>query len=322
MTMDVLNLAVKAVQAETPNIRSLVLGRPDGGALPGWGAGAHIDLHLPGGDTRSYSLINTSTEPAATVRPAAYRLGVRLDEASKGGSSFVHGLRPGDLVTASLPKNHFAVPEGEGETVLLAGGIGVTPIMSMAAELSARGRPYRMVYAGRSRAHLAFLEEIEGLCGGALAIHCDDNAGVYNLAALMESLPSPTPLCVCGPPPMIEGAIDKAKALGWAEGRLRFEIFSAPAPNGGDTAFEVVLAQSGKRVAVQADQSILDALVAAGEAPMSDCKRGECGICQAGVLEGTPDHRDYYLSEKERSSNTVIQICVSRSKTRVLVLDL
>jgi vanillate O-demethylase ferredoxin subunit len=319
--METLDLVVVAVTPEAPNIRSLVLARPDGSPLPGWEAGAHIDLWLPTGDTRSYSLVNTCGELAATTNPASYRLAVRLEEKSKGGSAFMHALKPGDTVKASLPKNHFALSATDEEVVLVAGGIGITPIISMAARLSAQGKPYRLVYAGRSQAHLAFLDEISRLCGPRLHMHCDDLSGTCDLPALLKSLAS-QPLYVCGPTPMIDAAIAAAERLGWQQGRLHFEVFTAPAVIDGDAAFEVVLKQSGKRVQVPAGQTILDAVTAAGENPMSDCRRGDCGLCQAAVLEGIPDHRDYYLSSKERASNTLIQICVSRSKTPVLVLDL
>jgi vanillate O-demethylase ferredoxin subunit len=320
--MDSLTLTVTSITAETPLIRALELARPDGGVLPSWSAGAHVNLRLPSGDTRSYSLINGSADPAATIDPRSYRLGVRLEEPSQGGSAFVHGLTIGDMVTLSPPENHFPLADGTNEIVLLAGGIGITPIFSMAAALSAAGRPYRLLYAGRTRAHLAFLAEIETLAGSHLTIHADDSAGLFDVAALMTSLPATASLYVCGPTPMIDAAIATAKTLGWADGRLRFEIFTAPTPVAGDTAFDVVLKQSGKRVTVPPDQTILDALLAAGEDPLHDCKRGDCGVCQVGVLDGVPDHRDYYLSDGERAANKLIQICISRSKTPVLVLDL
>jgi vanillate O-demethylase ferredoxin subunit len=320
--MESLNLVVTAIRAETPLIRALELARADGGVLPGWEAGAHVDLRLPSGDTRSYSLVNASSDPAATRQPTTYRLGVRLEAPSQGGSKFVHGLQVGDAVTVSAPENHFPLAHGGGEAVLLAGGIGITPILSMAASLAAADRPYRLIYAGRTRDHLAFLAEIEALAGPRLELHGDDVAGIFDVVGLMRSLPATSALYVCGPTPMIDAAIATAKELGWADSRLRFEIFTAPAPVAGDTAFEVVLKSSGKRVTVPPDKTILDALIEAGEDPLYDCKRGDCGVCQTGVIEGVPDHRDYYLSDGERASNKLIQICISRSKTPVLVLDL
>lgn len=320
--MKLLDLTVISVTSETPGIRSVVLVGSDGDCLPGWTAGAHADLHLPSGETRSYSLVNLSPKGEATQNPVAYRLGVRLAEVSQGGSSYIHALRVGDRVRASPPINHFALVPQVGETVLLAGGIGITPIASMAAELAAGQRPYRLIYAGRTRSHLAFLAELNALCGSKLLAHCDDVLGVFDIAGLMSSLPPSSSLYVCGPAPLLEKAISTAVALGWEGGRLHFEIFNASAPVVGDTAFQVVLSQTGNRVTVAANQTILDALLDAGELPSFDCRRGDCGLCQATVLDGVPEHRDFYLSDKERVLNKLIQICVSRAKTPLLVLDM
>lgn len=315
------DLVVIGVRSEAPNIRGIVLARADGAPMETWQAGAHLDLLIPSGDTRSYSLVNTSNEAGATVAPRAYRLGVRLEEKSKGGSAFMHDLRVGDVVQASGPKNHFSLAQDEDGVVLVAGGIGITPIVSMAAELSAQGKSYRMIFVGRSRSHLAFLDETQRLCGAQLDLHGDDVDGFYNLPGLMTSLASQS-LYVCGPTAMIDTAIAAAEVLGWQKGRLHFEVFNGPGAEEGDRAFDVLLARSGNRVHIPADQTILDALLAAGESPMFDCRRGDCGMCQVIVNSGVPDHRDYCLSNTERDSNRVIQICVSRSRTPVLELDL
>jgi ferredoxin-NADP reductase len=319
---NILNLHVVEILELAPGIRSLTLAREDGQALPGWDAGSHLDLHLPDGDVRSYSLVNSDPDLLATANPYRYRLGVRLEQSSKGGSAYVHGLQQGQSVTASLPKNHFPLEACAGETVLVAGGIGITPIISMAAELVARRRPLRVVYAGRNRSNLALLDELERLCAAQLTAHCDDASGIYSISALMASMQSSASLYVCGPVPMIDAAIDTARALDWKAGRLHFELFTPPAPIKGDAGFDVVLAQSNRRIRVAAHQTILEALIDAGETPLSDCRRGDCGLCQVAVLEGVPDHRDYYLSDHERQSNSVMQICVSRSTTPVLVLDI
>jgi ferredoxin-NADP reductase len=317
-----LNLVVTNIRAETQAIRSISLAKDDGGCLPGWSAGAHIDIELPSGGRRSYSLINTSTEIEQIKQPRSYRIGVRLEEPSSGGSAFVHSLKLGDRVTIRSPRNNFALGPEQGQVLLLAGGIGITPIVSMATELAARRSVFKMIYAGRTRADLAFLPELEALLGVKLKIHDDSISGVLNVEATMRSLSQDTTLYVCGPVPMIDAAISAARALRWPDGRLRFEIFSKPTFIEGDTAFEVVLARSGKRFQVQPDRSILDTLIEKGEEPPHDCKRGECGVCQVCVLEGLPEHRDYYLSERERSTNKFIQICISRSRTPVLVLDM
>jgi ferredoxin-NADP reductase len=320
---EMLNLVVTNIRTETSYVRSLTLATIDGARLPEWTAGAHIDIELPSGARRSYSLIDTSIDGGQVSNPEFYRIGVRREEPSTGGSEFIHDLEIGDHLVATRPKNNFelAAPQA-GEIVLLAGGIGITPLISMAAELARSGRLFRLIYAGRTRADLAFIGELQTLIGERLEIHEDDRSGTFALAAFMRSLPESTSLYVCGPTSMIDASIEMARSLKWAEGRLHFEIFARPHAVEGGAGFEVVLARTGKRFWVAPDKSILDTLVAFGEEPPHDCKRGDCGICQVGVLEGTPDHRDYYLSDKERASNKLMQICVSRSKTPVLVLDM
>lgn len=319
--MELLDLVVISAATEAQDIRSVVLAAPDKRPLPGWDAGAHVELALPNGETRSYSLVNTDSHPQVTRIPRAYRLGVRLEAEGGGGSAYVHSLKVGERIRVSAPRNNFLVDASREEAVLVAGGIGITPIVSMAAELTAQARPYRLIYAGRSRDHLAFLDEIESLCGMSSLVHCDKDDGVYDLGKLMASLSSQS-MYICGPLPLIDAAIAHAKELGWRDGRLHFEVFAAPAARDTDAGFQLVLKRSGQRVTVLAGQSILDALSDAGLAPVFDCRRGECGICRVPVLEGVPDHRDYCLSESEQAANDVIQICVSRSKTSTLVLDL
>lgn len=321
-TSEHLDLVVTESRALTPSIRALRLADPAGATLPGWTPGSHVKVRLPDGGERSYSLISPVADRAATAAPDSYLLGVRLEEAGQGGSRHMHGLRPGDAVSLSRPANHFPLERCEKPVVLVAGGIGVTPILSMAAALQAEAHPYRFIYAGRSRDQLAFLPEIDALAGEALTLHADDVSGLFDIAGLMASLQDGEPLYLCGPAPMIEAGIATAKALGWAEGRLRFEIFTAPVPAAGDQSFEVVLKSSGKRYRIPADKSILDVLIEAGEDPLHDCKRGDCGICQVGVIEGEPDHRDFILSDSEKAAGKLMQICVSRAKTPSLVLDL
>lgn len=318
----VIDVVVTGIEAVTPRIRAVTLQKPDSGLLPGWSAGAHINVMLPTGDTRSYSLVNMLPEADATAQPMRYRLGVRREQPSTGGSEYIHNLRPGDRVTITEPDNHFPLRPRHESAVLLAGGIGITPIISMAAALTAEKRSHRLVYAGRARTELAFLPEIEQLVGDRLTIHTDDVSGLFDVEGLMRSLDGGEALYVCGPQPMIDAAITAAQRLQWPEGRLYFELFTAPARQDDDSDFEVELASSGKTILVRRDQSILDALLEAGEAPLFDCKRGDCGLCQTTVIAGVPDHRDYYLSATERQSNKVMQICVSRAKSKKLVLNI
>lgn len=317
------DLVVTDVESVTPLIRTVRLARPHQEPLPSWEPGAHLKVRIGDNDERSYSLVNTAADPGACTHPKSYRLGIRLETPSQGGSVYMHGLKVGDTVSVTPPANNFPLEPSGKPVVLVAGGVGVTPIVSMAAALQAAEHPYRFYYAGRARDQLAFLPEIEALAGSNLTVHTDDAAqAFFDLAGLMGSLSGDEPLYCCGPLPMIEGAIATAKALGWAPGRLHFEIFTAAAPQAGDQAFEVVLNSTGESFTVPPGKSVLDALIEAGKDPLYDCKRGDCGICQVAVIEGTPDHRDFILSDSEKSSGKLMQICVSRAKTPRLVLDL
>jgi ferredoxin-NADP reductase len=317
-----LDLVVTEVRQETPLIRAIRLARAHDEPLPSWQAGAHIKVQIPQGDERSYSLVNFSADPSANRNPRSYLLGVRLEQPSLGGSAYMHSLTPGQAVTVSAPANNFPLEATGKPVVLLAGGIGVTPLVSMAAELTAREHPFRFYYAGRSREQLALLSAIEGLAGNKLSIHSDDMSGLFDVVGLMSALKDDEPLYCCGPMPMIDLSIKTAKQLGWREGRLHFEIFTAPQPKTGDEAFDVVLKSSGESFHIPAGKSILDVLIEAGKDPMHDCKRGDCGICQVGVVEGVPDHRDFILTDAEKAAGKMMQICVSRAKTPRLVLDL
>ena len=320
--MDQFDLTVTDIHAETALIRAITLARAHGEPLPSWEPGAHLKVRLPDGGERSYSLINTSLDPAATTRPHAYRLGVRLEQPSQGGSQFMHALKAGDILSVSGPRNNFPLESASRPVVLLAGGIGVTPILSMAAALAAAERPYRFIYAGRSRDQLAFLDESAALNRERLTIHTDDVGGIFDVMALMSSLTTDEPLYLCGPKAMIDAAIHSARDLGWSDGRLRFELFASVVPVAGDQPFEVVLNNSGKTFLIPPDKTILAVLIEAGEDPLHDCQRGDCGICQVNVIEGAPDHRDYILTDTEKAAGKVMQICVSRSKSPRLVLDL
>ena len=323
-----LELRIAEVRELNPLIRMLRLRAEDGRALPGFAAGAHIrvKVSLPGGkaDWRHYSLINFATERNATNAPAEYVIAVRKEAEGRGGSRFMHEqLKQGDMLTIESPKNDFPLHTGPGGSVLVAGGIGVTPLASMAARRRAEGAPVRMHYAGRSRDLMAFLPELQALLGGDLRVHADAEAGApLDIDALLDDVPAGDRLYVCGPKVMLDAVLARTQARGWEHDRVHFELFTEPVAEEGDQPFEVELAQSGRRFTVPADQSILDCLIDNGCDPMFDCKRGECGVCATPVLEGEIDHRDYVLTAREKAEGNVMQICISRAKGARLVLDI
>ena len=322
-----LQVQVQQAYMLNPLIRQLRMSAPDGGTLPGFSAGAHIKVRvqLPDGrsDERHYSLIEL--DHAACASPTEYCIAVRREDAGRGGSCWMHeAVQVGDVLQVSVPRNDFALQAPEnGCTVLVAGGIGVTPLMSMAAQCRAEGRPVRMHYAGRSRALMAFLPELAALLGDDLQVHVDEEVGAPpDVAALMDRCTDKDYLHVCGPQVMLDAILAEATQRGWAPDRVRFELFAAPQAQDGDAAFEVVLASSGQRLTVGPTQTLLDVLEEAGCDPMFDCRRGECGVCAVPVISGEIDHRDHVLTPREKEAGNVIQTCVSRCKGTSLVLDL
>lgn len=321
-----LELVVEDVVALTDTITEFRLRDPAGRALPAFDAGAHLRVQVMAGgnvDWRHYSLVNGDAGPRATAAPDAYRIAVRRDDTGKGGSQWLHAqVQAGSRLVTSRPVNAFALDAGAEDAVLIAGGIGVTPIVSMAAALSAAGRRYRVHYSARDPDQLAFADELDLLAHGNLMLYADQGSlPRLDLAALFAHLKPGQPVYVCGPAGMIDAVLALASQRGWAREDVHFELFSAPAASASDSGFEVELRQSGRVLRVPAGQTILDVMLAEGLDPLYDCKRGECGVCTTHVIAGQVDHRDYCLSEGERQAGDVMQICVSRARGQRLVLD-
>ncbi|MEU9791357.1 PDR/VanB family oxidoreductase [Streptomyces sparsogenes] len=306
-----LDLLVRRMTWEAEGVLSVELVRPGGKPLPAWTPGAHLDLHV-GGHIRQYSLCGDPDDPTT------YRLGVLHEPSSRGGSRHVHTtLRPGHTVRATGPRNHFAL-EPASSYVFLAGGIGITPILAMARRADRDGIPYRLVHGGRSRATMAFGAELAELTGEVTRVPQDEQ-GHPDLAAALRDLPADALVYACGPEPLLKAVEEACPA-----GRLRIERFAAPAAphTGDDTAFEVECRTSGVTLTVDADTSILEAAERAGLPVTSSCRDGICGSCETRVLAGTPDHRDFLLSEAERAGGETMMLCVSRCASGRLVLDL
>ncbi|SDD17380.1 PDR/VanB family oxidoreductase [Ruegeria marina] len=309
-----LDLRIAQKLAVTKRISAFTLVAAGGEPLPTYTPGAHIDVSTPSGP-RSYSLIDW---PGDT--PGSYTIAVQREDEGGGGSRAMHALSEGDRVAATEPGNDFELRSEDKPVALLAGGIGVTPLISMASALRAQARPFVFHYAGRSAEAMAWLDRLSDDFGPGFHAHFDDTAPL-DMTALMAGL-SGHALYVCGPRGMIEAARAAAEAAGIAPADIHVELFTTAAPAAGDSAFEVEIASTGQVIPVDAGQTIIEALEEAGLDPLYDCQRGDCGICQTGVISGTPDHRDVVLSQAERDSGKVMQICVSRALSARLVLDM
>jgi tetrachlorobenzoquinone reductase len=286
-----------------------------GTSVPPFTAGAHVDLHLPNGLVRQYSIANAQDERHR------YVLGVKRDAAGRGGSRFLHDeLRVGTLVEVGGPRNNFPLVEAAAHSVLIAGGIGVTPIVSMVARLRSLARPWELHYAVRRRREAAFLDEL--LAGdGHVRLHVDEEqGGLIDLAAIVRAAPPEAHLYCCGPAPMLETF--KAAARPRPAERVHLEYFSSAVAPAVESGFVVELARSKLRVEIPPGQTILESLRARGLEVQSSCEQGICGSCETRVLAGEPDHRDMLLSDEEKAANQVMMICCSGSRSAVLVLDL
>ncbi|SFV05630.1 PDR/VanB family oxidoreductase [Pseudoduganella namucuonensis] len=315
-----LQVRVRRAVSEAEDIRSFELVREDGGPLPAFGAGAHIDVHLRDGLVRQYSLCNP---PRETER---YVIGVLRDPASRGGSRAMHDeIQEGSVLRISEPKNHFPLTRAP-RSLLLAGGIGVTPILAMAESLAADGADFDMHYATRAPERTAFRDRIAGApyAERVRFYHDTDAAGPkLDVPALLAAEDAGTHLYVCGPGGFIAHVVESAKALGWPQERVHLEYFAGAAvETGGDAAFDVKLASSGRVIAVPAGTTVMQALADQGVHIPVSCEQGVCGTCLTRVLDGVPDHRDLYLTDEERAANDQFTPCCSRSKSGTLVLDL
>lgn len=314
--MSSLSLRVAHIELLTPRIRRVLLVSSDARPLPGFTAGAHLELHVPGNRTqrRAYSLVNLPDGEH-------YEIAVQLEVSSTGGSRWVHSLKVGDELLAESPRNHFPLHENTEHALLIAGGIGITPMLGMARSLRAAGKPFTLHYAGRDEAQMAYLPEARACQDNHCWISGGDPQKRLPAAAILSAPRPGLHLYICGPTALLNSVLACAREQGWAEDHLHYELFSGALEMAGDQGFEVRLRESGVSLQVAAGQSVLDAMLQAGLDPMFDCRRGDCGVCVAQVIDGQPDHRDICLSERDRASGSFCT-CVSRARSALLVLDL
>ncbi|MDT5260848.1 MAG: hypothetical protein QOD10_5928 [Mycobacterium sp.] len=313
------DLIVRRRSTPAEGVVVLDLAHPENADLPRWEPGAHIDLLLEDGLTRQYSLCGDPRDSGI------WRVGVLLDPNSRGGSRYVHeNLNEGATVRVRGPRNHFPLVDTQRYR-FIAGGIGITPIFAMIEAAQRAGNDWTLLYGGRTRASMAFAEELAERYPERVTVWPQDQRGLLDLESLFKDPEDNTLVFCCGPEALLS-AVEQHSAH-WPAGILHIERFAAKAPTAEEAAealeqFEVVCQRSGRSFAITSDQSILEVLEEEGIPILGSCYEGVCGTCEARVLEGIPDHRDSVLADAEKAAGEVMLICVSRSRTERLVLDL
>jgi len=318
MASNTLQVFVHTLRYEAEGIISIELRAPDQKDLPAFEAGSHIDLHLPNGMVRSYSLLNDSSERHR------YVLGVLKDAKSRGGSKAVHEqLRVGMRIEISSPRNNFALHENATHSVLVAGGIGVTPILCMARRLKSLGKSFEVLYFARSRQHAALLDDVKAVAANVHLHFDNEQSGPPDLKALLAARNTANAhYYACGPAVMLDAFESHCQALGYANAHIeRFAAVEVAASSDAKQRYTVELKRSGKVIEITPDISLLAALQAANADVMTSCEEGICGSCETRVLEGIPDHRDSVLSPAEQATNQMMMVCVSGCQSERLVLD-
>ncbi|WP_233495613.1 PDR/VanB family oxidoreductase [Geodermatophilus sp. TF02-6] len=315
VSADVATLRVTGKRLVAEDVLTLDLASPTGHRLRDWAPGAHVDLVLPNGVTRQYSLCGDRWDPFT------YRVGVLREPAGRGGSAYVHGeLDVGDLVGVGGPRNNFPLVPSE-RYLFVAGGIGITPLLPMVHQADLLGADWRLLYGGRRRASMAFLDEL-GRYGERVQVVPQDEFGLLDLPAFLGAPRPDVKVYSCGPAPLL--AAVETVCADWPPYTLRTERFAGEELTGPvrQAPFDVELARTGVTVTVPADTTVLDAVGAAGVEVLSSCRQGICGTCETTVLAGEPDHRDALLDDQERAAGDCMFICVSRARSDRLVLDL
>lgn len=306
-------MRVAGKEQAADGVVTVTLTDPAGGDVPCWEPGAHIDLVL-GDVTRQYSLCGDPADRAALT------ISVLREEGGRGGSLYVHDkLDIGDEIEIGGPRINFALSEAPCY-LFVAGGIGITPLLPMVREVDDRGVPWQLLYGGRSRASMAFAAELAARYPDRIRLSAQDEDGLLDLDTALGDTAAGAAVYCCGPEPLLQAIESACRARGIALHVERFAPKESESAPGG--AFEVELARSGAVVDVAESESVLDALQRAGVAVEFSCREGTCGTCEVAVLGGRPEHRDSVLTEDEQAANDAMMICVSRSRTPRLVLDL
>jgi vanillate O-demethylase ferredoxin subunit len=315
-----IEVVVTSRNNEALDICSYELACAQGGELPGFSAGAHIDVHLPGGLIRQYSLCN---HPQERHR---YQIGVLKDVASRGGSHCMHEqIRSGDRLYISEPRNLFPLVDDARRSLLFAGGIGITPILCMAEQLADSGADFELHYCARASDRAAFVERLKGApFADRVYLHFDEDVDSRLDAAKVLAGPAPDlHLYVCGPAGFKQHVLDSARSQGWNDAQLHREYFAAaPVDTRTDDSFQVKVASSGQVFDIPADKTVVQVLESHGVEIAISCEQGVCGTCLTRVLEGVPEHRDLFLTDEEQAANDQFTPCCSRSRSALLVLDL
>lgn len=310
-----IDLRIKSATWEAPNIVSYELRSTDGSLLPEFTAGAHIDLKLPIGMTRSYSLLNQQGERER------YVIAVQRDRTSRGGSKWIHqNLKPGEIVSVNGPRNNFKVDEEADKSVFIAGGIGITPMLSMTDRLKCLKKDWELVFCARTRNSTPFMERLQSDARVHFNFDRERGGTFLDIASVIASYGPRTHFYCCGPTSMLESF--ESATVHLPRQQVHIEYFSAAEPPATAGGFKIVLAKSGLEIDVVAGKTILEALNDAGIVIPYSCAEGVCGTCETTILEGIPDHRDRILTEAERAANNKMMICCSGAKSDRLVLDI
>ncbi|MCP4597401.1 PDR/VanB family oxidoreductase [Neptuniibacter sp.] len=319
MNSELIDVVVTGREEQADGVAVFELSRKDGDLLPAFEAGAHVDVHVSPEIIRQYSLSN------APGHGTSYRLGILKDPASRGGSIAIHeNFNVGHELQISEPRNHFPLNMSGESSILVGGGIGVTPMLTMAYALKAEGKSFEFHYCCRSRSSAGFLAELQSEFAEQLHLHFDDEGDEqrFNPEQVFGAYAEGKHVYVCGPTGFMDWVISTAEeTCSYPKDNVHFEYFNAEVDNHG-SAFEVVAEQSGVTVMVEDGQSITEALATVGIKVDVSCEQGVCGTCLCDVLEGTPDHKDHFLTDEEKEDNDQIVVCCSRSKTDRLVLDI